>query len=125
MALIAQASFQGPDVGWFALSPLIVLVGAALALLIVGALTPTWPRGLYAWVTVAAAVAAGGLAMMNWDDITDRGTKTLVDGALAFDTFAMFVTIAICAAGCRPRPDHRRSSPPRRSRRPRASTRCS
>ncbi len=70
--LIAQASFQGPDVGWFALSPLIVLVGAAMVLLIVGALTPTWPRGLYGWVTVAAAVATGGLAMMNWDDITDR-----------------------------------------------------
>jgi NADH-quinone oxidoreductase subunit N len=64
----------------------------------VGALTPRWPRGLYGWVTVVAALGAGGLAMFNWDDITDGGTKTLVDGALAFDTFAMFVTIAICAA---------------------------
>ena len=30
--LVAQASFEGPDVGWVALSPLIVLVGAALGL---------------------------------------------------------------------------------------------
>lgn len=88
--------FVGPAVDWFALSPLLVLVGAALTLLLVGALTPRWPRGLYAAVSVVAALVAGGLAMMQWDDITDDGVTTLVDGALAFDTFAMFVTIVIC-----------------------------
>jgi len=105
MNLIAQTSggFQGPDVSWFALSPLIVLVSASLVLLVVGALTPKWPRGLYAAVTVAAAIAAGVLAMVQWDDITDaskagQSPGTLVGGALAFDTFAQFVTIAICAA---------------------------
>lgn len=95
---VAQAQFEGADVDWFALSPLIVLVGTALGLLLIGALTPAWPRGLYAWVTVAASIASGALAMANWDDITDGDTKTLVAGALAFDTFAMFVTISICAA---------------------------
>ncbi len=96
--MIGQATFQGADVGWFALSPLIALVGASLLLLLAGALTPQWPRGLYAGATVVSAIVAGGLAMMNWDDITDGGGKTLVNGALAFDTFAMFVTIVICAA---------------------------
>ena len=33
-------SFVGPEVQWFALSPILVLVGAALFLLLVGALTP-------------------------------------------------------------------------------------
>ena len=33
--MIAQATFNGPDVGWFALSPLLVLVGAATGLLLV------------------------------------------------------------------------------------------
>ena len=97
--LVAQATFEGPDVGWFALSPLIVLVGAALGLLLLGALdADVAARALYAWVTVAAAIAAGALAMANWDDITDGTPSTLVDGALAFDTFAMFVTIAVCVA---------------------------
>ena len=96
--MLAQVPFVGPEVDWFALSPMLVLVGAALLLLLVGALTPTWPRGLYAAVTAAAAGAAGVLAMVQWDDITDDGPSTLVGGALAFDTFAMFVTIAICAA---------------------------
>lgn len=99
MHLIAQTSnFVGPDVSWFALSPIIVLVGASLFLLLVGALTPQWPRGVYALVTVAAAVAAAVLAMVQWDNITDGGTSTLVGKALAFDTFGQFVTIAICAA---------------------------
>jgi NADH-quinone oxidoreductase subunit N len=95
--MIAQA-FNGPEVSWFALSPMIVLVGTALFLLVVGALTPTWPRGLYAAVTSVAAGAAGVLSMVLWDDVTDDGTSTLVGDALAFDTFALFVTITICAS---------------------------
>src|SRR5215207_9888977 len=88
--MLAQTSFNGPDVDWFALSPMIVLV--------VGALTPLWPRGLYAVVTAVAAGAAGVLSMVLWDDVTDNGPSTLVGQALAFDTFALFVTIAICVA---------------------------
>jgi NADH-quinone oxidoreductase subunit N len=38
------------------------------------------------------------MAMVLWDDVTDNGPKTLIGGALSFDTFAEFVTIAICAA---------------------------
>ncbi len=90
--------FQGPEIQWFHLSPILVLVGGALLLLVAGAMTPRWPRGLYAIVTALAAAAAGGLSMFLWDDITDTGTSTLVGGALAFDTFAQFVTITICAA---------------------------
>ena len=78
-------TFQGPDVGWFALSPLIVLVATALLLLLVGAMTPTWPKGLYALVTAVAAGAAGALSMVLWDDVADNGTSTLVGGALALD----------------------------------------
>jgi NADH-quinone oxidoreductase subunit N len=96
--MLAQPEFTGPDVGWFALSPLIVLVAGALVLLVVGALTPTWPRGAYAFLTATTAGAAGALAMVQWDDITDEGPTTLVGGALAFDTFTMFVTIIICAS---------------------------
>ncbi|HET9667129.1 MAG TPA: NADH-quinone oxidoreductase subunit N, partial [Desertimonas sp.] len=98
MTLIAQVPFVGPEVQWFALSPLLVLVAAAILLLLAGALTPPWPRGLYAGFTAAAAIASGVLAIIQWDDISDGSTSTLVGGAIAFDTFAMFVTIVICAA---------------------------
>ena len=97
MTLLAQ-TFVGPEVQWFDLSPILILVGGALLLLLVGALTPQWPRGVYAAVTAVCAGAAGVLAMVLWDDITDQGPKTLVGGALSFDAFAQFVTITICAA---------------------------
>jgi NADH-quinone oxidoreductase subunit N len=89
---------QSLDIGWFALSPLLTLLGGALLLMLAGSLTPVWPKGLYALATAATAVVAGGFAMMQWDDITDEGTSTLVNGALAFDTFAMFMTLTICIA---------------------------
>ena len=88
----------GPDVGWFALSPLLVLVGGALVLMVAGALTPTWRRGWYAFGSALTAGTAGTLAIVLWDDISDRGPETLVAGALAFDTFAMWSTITLCSA---------------------------
>ena len=97
-ALFAQADVLNPEVGWFALSPIIALVSGALAMMVIGALTPQWPKGTYALASAVTAGTAGVLAVVNWDDITDRGTSTLVAGALAFDTFAMLSTITIAIA---------------------------
>ena len=44
MNLLAQVPFVGPEVQWFDLSPLLVLLAAAILLLLAGALTPTWPH---------------------------------------------------------------------------------
>jgi NADH-quinone oxidoreductase subunit N len=98
VTVLGQDTFVPPDIGWFALSPLLVLLGGGLFLLLAGALTPPWPRGLYALVTSVTAIAAGVLAIMQWDDISEDGVTTLVGGALAFDHFAMFVTITACVA---------------------------
>jgi NADH-quinone oxidoreductase subunit N len=96
-SMLAQ-EFVAPEVEWFHLSPIITLVAGALFLLVVGALTPTWPRNLYAAVTVLTTGLAGGLAMFQWGTITDDGPATLLSGALAFDTFAQYLTITVCAA---------------------------
>jgi NADH-quinone oxidoreductase subunit N len=95
--MLAQ-EFVAPDVEWFVLSPLLVLLGGAMFLLLVGALTPRWPRGLYAFTTASIAGTAGVLAMFLWDDVTDDGPATAVGGALAFDTFAEMMTIILCVA---------------------------
>ncbi len=98
-SMSAQAepgAFVGPEVGWFALSPMLVLLAGALSMMIIGALTPLWPKGLYATVAAVTAGTAGAMAMVQWDDITDNGVRTLVGGAVAFDTLAMFMTITIC-----------------------------
>ena len=97
--MLAQIdTFVGPEVGWFALSPMLTLLVGALGIMLVGALTPRWPNGWYAMFSAITAGTAAAFAMVQWDDITDNGPKTLVGGAIAFDTLAMFLTITICIA---------------------------
>ncbi|MCB0999116.1 MAG: NADH-quinone oxidoreductase subunit N [Acidimicrobiales bacterium] len=91
------AALEGPPIGWFDLSPLLVLLGAALVMLVVGALLPRWPRGLYAAFTATAAGATMVLAMVLWDDVSDQGARYLVGDAVTLDGFSMFATIAIAA----------------------------
>lgn len=95
--MIAQ-EFIAPGVEWYHLSPIIALVSGTLFLLVVGALTPPWPRGGYALVTIITTVVAAALAWAQWDEVTGTGPDVLVAGALAFDAFAIFLTVAICGA---------------------------
>ncbi|MAT03931.1 MAG: NADH-quinone oxidoreductase subunit N [Acidimicrobiaceae bacterium] len=97
--MLAQDTFfTAPDIEWWHLSPILALVGGALFLLLVGALTPRWPRGLYGIVTIVTAATAGVFAVLQWSDIDDNGPATIVDGALAFDHLTLFLTITICVA---------------------------
>lgn len=95
--MLAQ-EFFAPEVEWVHLSPIITLVAGAMFLLVVGALTPTWPRNLYAAVTAVTASVAGLLAFFQWRTIDDEGPSTLLSRALAFDTFAQYLTITVCVA---------------------------
>ena len=95
--MLAQ-EFFAPEIEWYHLSPIITLVAGAMFLVVVGALTPTWPRNLYAAVTAVTASAAGLLAFFQWRTIDDEGPSTLVSRALAFDTFAQYLTITVCVA---------------------------
>ena len=96
--MFAQDLFVGPSVDWFALSPHLVLVGGALVLMVVGALTPQWPRGLMSLSSVAFTVAAAVLSIFIWNDIGSEGASTVVGGVLAIDRLSIFLTFAILAA---------------------------
>jgi NADH-quinone oxidoreductase subunit N len=96
--IAADPSFVGPSVNWFALSPMLVMLGAAMVLLVVGALVPRWPRHFYALFTAAAGLASTILCFFLWDDITDDGASLLVGNALRFDVFTIFITITISVA---------------------------
>ena len=66
----ATETLVGPSIDWWGLSPLLVLLGGALVLLALAALTPKWPRGLYSLFTVVVATAALVLALiLAADDI--------------------------------------------------------
>ena len=97
--MLAQLdTFVGPEVGWFALSPMLTLLAGSLGIMLLGALTPKWPNGWYAMFSAITAGTAAAFAMVQWDDITDNGPTTLVGGTIAVDTLAMFLTITICIA---------------------------
>ena len=56
-ALLLADTLQAPtDIDWFALSPLLILLGGAMVLLVLAALTPQWPKRGYALFTVAIGV---------------------------------------------------------------------
>ena len=92
------ATFVGPAIDWFSVSPLVVLLGGALLLLLVGSLTPQWRRGGYGLASAVIALIAIALSVFLWRDISSSGPKLLVGSALALDQFAVLASIAICSA---------------------------
>ncbi len=98
MTAVLAETLVGPSIDWYALSPLLVLLGAAMVLLVLAALTPPWPKGLYAGFTASTALAGAILSFFLWDDITDEGPRLLVNDAFRFDRFTMWITITLCVA---------------------------
>ena len=94
--IAADPTFIAPSIDWSALTPLLVLLGGGLVLLVGAALTPPWPKRAYAWSTVAIGIAALVMTFIEWHRISRSGPKFLIGGALSFDAFSMFATITIC-----------------------------
>jgi NADH-quinone oxidoreductase subunit N len=87
-----------PSIDWLAISPLIVVLGGALVLLVVGSLTRMWPRSLYALVTVAVVVPAVILEMVLWNRVGHEGPVSIVNDALSIDRLTLFAWIGITVA---------------------------
>jgi NADH-quinone oxidoreductase subunit N len=88
--------FEGPAIEWFALSPLLVLVGGALGLLLVGSLTPQWPRGGYALVASTTLGASIVLSGFLWVDTVEP--RLLIGDSLLLDRYAIFALVAMMVA---------------------------
>ena len=94
-----------PHVEYHLLLPFLILVGSALALLMVSSLVrPLWRRGLYAGWTALTGVAAMVWTWHLWGQVVGHGPiprpgpVTAVSGALAIDGFSLFVTLTVCSA---------------------------
>ncbi len=90
-----------PGIDWFAISPLLVLVGAALFLLTAAALTTTTPpKGFYALFTVVSAVVAIACSALLWERVTDptEGAFAAIAGAVTIDGFSVFFAVVISVA---------------------------
>ena len=93
--ILAAQSFVGPAIDWYRLSNILVVLGGALVLLLVGSLTPKWPRGMYA---LGAAVTTGASAVLTallWRDLGDGQSISLVGNALTLDHFGLLSTFVM------------------------------
>ncbi len=98
MNTLPGATLQGPHIDWFAISPLLVLLGGGMFLLVSAALTPRWPKGMYATFCATVAAAATAVSMVLWHKVSIHGPRLLVGNALSLDHFTLFITIIICVA---------------------------
>ena len=92
-------SFEAPSVDWWVLAPQMILIGAALAILLITSLAketvPTWVSTL---LTFSAGLASFVVAMGLWYDVQDNGARSTLAGALGLDGFSLFFTVLISIA---------------------------
>lgn len=87
-----------PSIDWLAITPLIVLLGGTLLVLVTGSLTKVWPRGLYAVSTAVLSAAALVVEMVLWNRVGHEGPVSIINDALAIDRFTLFVWIGVTIA---------------------------
>jgi NADH-quinone oxidoreductase subunit N len=98
-----------PHVEYSAIVPELVLIGAALVMLLVSSVSRRrLGLGVFTSVTIAAALAAMGVAWTLWLDVVPRHGRQLADavhhpytalqGAIAVDGFSVFFMVLLCAA---------------------------
>jgi NADH-quinone oxidoreductase subunit N len=99
-AVLAQTgsikALDTPSVAWASLAPLLVIVGGAVVLLVVGALLPRRSRiGWHAIATISIACAAIATVVPLWRDVQRDGAYSIVRSSFGVDGFSLFLTVVI------------------------------
>ena len=95
----AATAIHTPAVAWSTLAPLLVLLGGAVVLLVLGALLPRRSKvGWHAIATIAIAFGAIGSVVPLWDRVQHDGPMSVVAGAVGVDGFSLFLTVVICVS---------------------------
>jgi NADH-quinone oxidoreductase subunit N len=90
-----------PHVDWVGLAPILILIGGALLLLVVDALSLRRPpAGVRALFTVVVAGASIVSSVPLWQEVRDpdRGPFGVMSGALGIDAFSVFFFVILAAA---------------------------
>jgi NADH-quinone oxidoreductase subunit N len=88
-----------PDVAWRVIMPELVLIGAALLLLVIGALSRSKPaRGSYALYAVGAAAGSIAASAVLWGDVSDGRSRSAIADAVVADGFFVFFAVLIALA---------------------------
>ncbi|HEY8527807.1 MAG TPA: NADH-quinone oxidoreductase subunit N [Acidimicrobiales bacterium] len=90
-----------PSVDWLAISPVLILAGAALVLMLIS----SFVRGrgaavAYAAITCLAGLGVVGVSIPLWREVQDpeRGPFTTFEGAVGVDGTEVFLTVVIAAS---------------------------
>jgi len=90
-----------PEVEWSVILPLLVLVGGAMALMTLTAVSRRRVfDGFYPLATSVTAIAAAVCTWPIWDRVQDpdQGPFTAIGGGVGVDGFSVFMTVVICAS---------------------------
>lgn len=99
MMLAEVERLATPQVEWSVLLPVLILLGGALVLMVVGALTPRRPKlPWHAGLTVALALAAIVSSVFLWWRVRDDGPISAVSDAVVVDGLSLYLGIAILCA---------------------------
>ena len=96
--MLAADMFVGPEIDWFKISPLLVMLGGVLLLILAGSLTPQWKKGAYGVVGALTSAGAAVLTAMLWRDLGDGEPSSLLANSLSFSKFTLFATFSIAIA---------------------------
>ena len=96
--MLAANMFVGPEIDWFKISPLLVMLGGVLLLILAGSLTPQWKKGAYGLVGALTAAGTAVLTAMLWRDLGDGEPSSLLANSLSFSKFSLFATFSIVIA---------------------------
>jgi NADH-quinone oxidoreductase subunit N len=95
----ATPTIHTPHVDYLSILPMIIMMGGAVALMIVSSLfrkvLGVGTGTLFAVVTSVAALVA---ALFQWDHVVTHGAQVTIAGAIAFDGFDVFVQIVVSIA---------------------------
>jgi NADH-quinone oxidoreductase subunit N len=96
--MLAANMFVGPAIEWFKISPLLVMLGGVLLLILAGSLTSPWKRGAYGVVGAITAAGSAVCTAMLWRDLGDGNPSSLLANALSFSKISLFATFSIVIA---------------------------
>jgi NADH-quinone oxidoreductase subunit N len=90
--IAAVAPIPHPPLTFGPVAPELILVGVALVLMLVDALSPRTPKRVHAWIALAGIVGSGVASALLWNW---HGAPVALGGMVAADHFAVFLRLVI------------------------------
>ena len=90
---------ETPSIYYGVIVPLLILLGGAISLMVIGSLLPRRPqRSWHAFATIATAGASIVSALVVWGRVRDEGGVITVADAVRIDTLTLFLWVVIASS---------------------------